>query len=195
MIMRAGGSSPWRLPWKVRIAWLRGLFTIRSFIVNRIILQCVHGPANHRLLAFKRAYRGCIFLRQPGESRNLRCVHSIRYEIQVSFTNRKPLPEASAELDRTFASKARCGWKVPDRRHASVSRRRESGRRGVPHVGNPYFPILRVESDTGRMAQAGFFSFDNLRRCYVTLICPFEYENIAAHIVGDPQDCLHPYRA
>ena len=38
------------------------------------------------------------------------------------------------------------------------------------------------------MVQAGFASCDNLcTSSHVTLICSFEYENIAAHIVGDPK--------
>src|SRR6266571_4894791 len=52
-----------------------------NFIVNRIICQTVHGPADHRFLTFQRSCLQRIFLRQPGEYRDLRGIHSVGHQV------------------------------------------------------------------------------------------------------------------
>ena len=56
-----------------------------DFIVNRIVSKTVHRAADQRFLTFERADRWSIFLRQPGESRNLRMNHSVGHEYLFAF--------------------------------------------------------------------------------------------------------------
>ena len=50
------------------------------FVVKVVIRKSMHRPADQRLLTFQNSNRWCIFPRQPGEARNLRMHHSIRYQ-------------------------------------------------------------------------------------------------------------------
>jgi hypothetical protein len=51
-----------------------------DLIVNPVECEVVHGPAQKRLLALNRSKVRCVFLRRPGEDRDLRMVHSIRHQ-------------------------------------------------------------------------------------------------------------------
>src|SRR5437867_1158027 len=56
-----------------------------NFVVNRVISKTMHGPADLCLLACDRSNRRRIVLRQPGEGRNLRMDHSVRYQYLFPF--------------------------------------------------------------------------------------------------------------
>jgi hypothetical protein len=71
-----------------------------DFIMDRIKAKAMHGPADQRLLAFQRPHRSCILSRQPGESRNLRMVHSIR--------NQNLFPHRVINQGLSFAKSQRC---------------------------------------------------------------------------------------
>ena len=51
-----------------------------KFIVDRIVREIVHRPAEPRFVTFQFPERNRVFLRQPGESRNLRMVHSVGHQ-------------------------------------------------------------------------------------------------------------------
>src|SRR2546422_13173 len=56
-----------------------------DFIVQRIIVESMHGPADQRLLPDQRSDRRRILLCQPGKGRNLRMGQSVRHEILFSL--------------------------------------------------------------------------------------------------------------
>jgi hypothetical protein len=64
---------------------LRKLLGYRKFVMNRIIDDPVHCPAQLTALAFNPPKWLCSSLRQPGEDRNLRMGHSIRYQDFFAF--------------------------------------------------------------------------------------------------------------
>src|SRR5205814_9866924 len=57
-----------------------------NFIVNWVIPETMHRPADLCLLSLERASVRSIFHRQPGECRNLRMVDSVRYEDLLALT-------------------------------------------------------------------------------------------------------------
>ena len=56
-----------------------------NFVVNRIVVESVHGPADQRLLTDQRSGRRRVLLCQPGKGRNLRMGHSVGHQIFFSL--------------------------------------------------------------------------------------------------------------
>ncbi len=79
---------------------LRERCTYNDFIVNRIVGNVMHRPAEPRKLTFKLTSRNCVFPRQPGESRNLRMHHSVRHQdfLPVRIISKRGGPAESHRL-------------------------------------------------------------------------------------------------
>src|SRR5213080_451246 len=54
--------------------------------MDRVICKTMHRSADQRLLSLEHSNRRCIFLCQPGESRNLRMSHSVRHQDLFALT-------------------------------------------------------------------------------------------------------------
>src|SRR5262249_8281032 len=118
----------------------------RDFIMDRIVCQIVHGPADQRFLSSESASGRSVFLRQPGECRNLRMVHSVWYQQFVALaivSDRLRLTEVQSDSVQWCAADGANGGDVAIRREGVARRRR------VTEVGNPHFFVLQIESHTG----------------------------------------------
>ena len=70
-----------------------------DFVMNVVVCKTMHGPADACFLTIDHTDRRRVFLRQPGEGRNLRMGHSVRHEQLIALAvvgNRFDLSELQA---------------------------------------------------------------------------------------------------
>src|SRR5881628_1921774 len=87
---------------------LSELLRNRELVVDFIVSETVHRPAEQRSLTFDFSNRLRVFIRQPGECRNLRMGHSVRHQdlfplrvvghgMRIAYTQRRLIQRTAAD--------------------------------------------------------------------------------------------------
>ena len=103
-----------------------------ELVVDGIVRDSMHGPAQQAPLPVHLPNRLCCIFRQPGEHRNLRMSHSIRNQ------------------DLLALSVVRDGMRIPESRHGLI------GRRAPDHTQGRYIPVrVRIVHRGGVVSEIG----------------------------------------